>query len=119
MGAGLRFAADLVLILVALTILSVGLLGLAGASATVSRLLGDGRWSSTTMGSATGRIELLRNAARDSSSCNSLSGGSATLPGGLRERWTVSPGIRSVGVEVIVSGRRARADTLSAVIPCF
>jgi hypothetical protein len=109
----------LIEILVALTILSVGLLGLAGASVTVTRLLGDGRWSTTTMGSASRRIELLRAAARDSAACTALSGGSAALPGGLLERWTISPGVRSVGVEVIVSGRRSRVDTLSAVIPCW
>jgi hypothetical protein len=109
----------LVEILVALTILSVGLLGLAAASATVTRLLGDGRWSTTTMSSASRRIELLRAAAGDSAGCASLSGGSATLPGGLLERWTISPGIRSLGVEVVVSGRRRRADTVSVVIPCW
>ena len=110
---------SLVEILVALTILSVGLLGLAGAGVTVTRLLGDGRWATTTMGSASGRIELLRAAARDSASCASLSGGSAPLPGGLLERWTISPGDRSVAVAVVVSGRRSRADTLTAVIPCW
>ena len=110
---------SLIEILVALIILSVGLLGLAGASATVTRLLGDGRWSTTAMGSATSRIELLRSAARDSAGCASLAGGSSALPGGLLERWTISPGVHSVVVDVIVSGRRTRADTLSAVIPCF
>lgn len=110
---------SLIEILVALTILSVGLLGLAGASVTVTRLLGDGRWSSTTMGSASRRIELLRAAARDSAGCAALTGGSATLPGGLGERWTISPGVRSVAVEVVVSGRRSRVDTLSGVIPCW
>ena len=110
---------SLIEILVALTILSVGLLGLAGASVTVTRLLGDGRWSTTTMSSASSRIELLRAAARDSAGCASVRGGSAPLPGGLSERWTISPGTRSVGVEVVVSGRRRRVDTLSAVIPCW
>jgi prepilin-type N-terminal cleavage/methylation domain-containing protein len=110
---------SLVEILVALTILSVGLLGLAAASATVTRLLGDGRWTTTTMSAATRRIELLRSAAGDSAGCAALSGGSATLPGGLVERWAIAPGTRSVAIDVIVSGRRSRVDTLSAVIPCL
>lgn len=110
---------SLIEILVALTILSVGLLGLAGASATVTRLLGDGRWSTVASSHASERIELLRAAAGDSASCGSLSAGSATLPGGLLERWTISPGVHSVVAEVIISGRRTRVDTLSAVIPCF
>ena len=106
-------------VVVALTILSVGLLGLAAGSATVTRLLGDGRWTSNTMSAATRRIELLRSTARDSAGCASLSGGTAALPGGVVERWVISPGVRSVGIEVIVTGRRGRVDTLSAVVPCW
>jgi type II secretory pathway component PulJ len=110
---------SLVEILVALTILSVGLLGLVGASATVNRLLGAGRWNTVTMAYAQRRIDLLRAAARDSAGCGTLSGGSAPLPGGLSERWTVSPGVRLADIEVVVSGRGARVDTLSTVIPCL
>ena len=110
---------SLVEILVALTILSVGLLGLAGASVTVNRLLGAGRWDTVTMAYAQRRIDLLRAAVRDSAGCGMLSPGSASLPGGLSERWTVAPGVRLVGVEVIVTGRQARADTIATVLPCL
>lgn len=110
---------SLIEILIALTILSVGLLGLVGAGATVNRMLGAGRWSTVTMTHVQRRMDLLRAAARDSAACAMLTGGSATLPGGLSERWTVSPGMRLVGIEVIVSGRGARVDTLSTVIPCL
>jgi prepilin-type N-terminal cleavage/methylation domain-containing protein len=107
----------LVEILVALTILGVGLLALAGASATVSRLIGDGRWSTAAMGFAERRVDLLRAAGRESARCGSLTGGTAPLPGGLTEQWSVSPGGRGLAVEVVVSGR-FRADTLSTILQC-
>ena len=110
---------SLIEILIALVILSVGLLGLVGAGATVNRMIGAGRWNTVTMTYAQRRIDLLRAAARDSTGCSSLTAGSAAIPGGLTERWTVSPGVRLVGIEVIVAGRGARVDTLSTVIPCL
>jgi prepilin-type N-terminal cleavage/methylation domain-containing protein len=110
---------SLVEVLVALIILSIGLLGLVGAGATVNRMIGAGRWNTVTMTYAQRRMDLLRAAARDSAACAMLTGGSAPLPGGLSERWRVSPGMRLVGIEVIVAGRGARVDTLSTVIPCL
>jgi prepilin-type N-terminal cleavage/methylation domain-containing protein len=109
---------SLIEILVALTILSVGLLGLVGASAMVSRMLGQGRWSTVTMAYAERRLELLRASAGDSTACAALSGGTAPLPGGLTERWVVSPGVRSIAIEVIVAGRLSRVDTVATVIQC-
>jgi prepilin-type N-terminal cleavage/methylation domain-containing protein len=114
-----RQGSTLIEVLMALTILSVGVLGLVGASATVNRMLGHGRWSSITMSVATRRMDLLRAMAQDSTSCASLAGGSGVLAGGLTERWSVVPGVRSVGVEVVVSGRMAHADTMTTVIPCM
>jgi prepilin-type N-terminal cleavage/methylation domain-containing protein len=108
---------SLIEIMVALTILGIGLLGIAGASATVNRMLGQGRWSTASMGYGERRVELLRSAARDSTSCAALTGGSSTLPGGFTERWSVSPGIRSLAVEVIISGG-PHPDTLSTVLGC-
>ena len=109
---------SLIEILVALTILSIGLLGLVGASAMVNRMLGEGRAGTLTMSYGERRLELLRASARDSAGCVSLGGGAATLPGGLTERWSVSPGIRSAGIEVVISRGASRADTLSTVISC-
>jgi prepilin-type N-terminal cleavage/methylation domain len=109
---------SLVEIVVALTILSIGLLALAGASATVNRMIGEGRWSTAVMGFAGRRVDLLRAQGRDSASCGALAGGSAPLPGGLTEQWSISPGIHSVAVEVVITGRPGRADTFSTVILC-
>jgi prepilin-type N-terminal cleavage/methylation domain-containing protein len=110
---------SLIEILVALTILSIGLLALAGTSANVTRMIGQGRWNTAVMGFAEGRVDMLRAAARDSASCGSIISGSASLPGGLTEHWNVSAGIRSVAIAVIVTGRGARADTISTVVPCL
>jgi prepilin-type N-terminal cleavage/methylation domain-containing protein len=108
---------SLIEIMVALTILGVGLLGIAGATATVNRMLGQGRWATASMGYGERRLELLRNAARDSTSCAALTGGSATLPGGFTERWSVTPGIGSLAVEVVIAVP-SRADTLRTVLAC-
>ena len=110
---------SLIEILVALTILSIGLLGLAGASASVTRMIGQGRWNTAVMGFAQGRVEMLRAMARDSAACGTITAGTASLPGGLIERWSVSAGIRSVTLDIIVTGRGARADTLSTIVPCL
>lgn len=109
---------SLIEILIALTILSVGLLGLVGTSAIVSRLLGQGRWSTVTMGYAEQRLALLRASAPDSAGCTMLSGGTNPLPGGLVEQWRVLPGIRSVTIEVVISGHLPGPATVSTVIPC-
>lgn len=108
---------SLIEILVALTILSIGLLGLVGASAMVNRMLGEGRWSTVTMGYAQRRLDLLRASASDSTGCASLSGGTATISSGFTESWTIVPGVRTVAIEVVVS-RLQRADTIGTVIPC-
>jgi prepilin-type N-terminal cleavage/methylation domain-containing protein len=109
---------SLIEVMVALTILSVGLLGLVGASATVTALLGRGRWATVTTSYAERRLELLRRVAGDSAGCAAVAGGSSSLPQGLAESWSISPGIGSLAVEVVVTGRGARADTLAAVLPC-
>ena len=109
---------SLIEILVALTILSIGLLALAGASATVTRMIGEGRWNTVVMALAQRRVDLLRMVGRDSAGCGLLVGGTAALPGGLTERWSITPGLGSVGVEVVITGRQSRVDTLSTVIQC-
>jgi type II secretory pathway pseudopilin PulG len=108
---------SLVEILVALTILGIGLLGIAGASAMVSRMVGQGRASTVIMGYAHQRLELLRAAARDSVGCPVVSSGSAALPGGLSEQWRVTPGLHAISAEVVISGR-SHPETLATVLSC-
>ncbi len=114
-----RRGSSLVEVLVALTILSVGVLGLVGTSTAVTRMLGQGRWSTVTMSHAEERLELLRAAAPDSAGCLALAGGSATHAGGLQETWSVVPGVRSTAIEIVLARGPAGSDTLTAVVPCL
>ena len=104
-------------VLIAITVLSIGVLGLIGTGVAVQRLLGRGHWATVAATRAEGRLELLRASAMAPSGCGGISSGSAGLPGQLSERWTVSGGTSTVTVQVVVSGG-ARPDTVTAVIPC-
>jgi hypothetical protein len=123
-GTDMRYAictseqgTSLVEILVALTILSVSVLGLVGASAAVNRMLAWGRWTTVAMAYAERRLELLRAAAVDSTSCAGLGGGSASLPGGLTESWNVTSGSSVAAIQIVIAGN-SRPDTLTTVLFC-
>jgi prepilin-type N-terminal cleavage/methylation domain-containing protein len=109
---------SLIEILIALTVLSVGVLGLAGTSTAVNRMLGNGRWSTVSLAYAERRLDLLRSGAVDSAGCAALAGGSGLLPGGLAEDWSVSlaPGVATV--EVIISRPLHYPDTVTTVLTC-
>jgi prepilin-type N-terminal cleavage/methylation domain-containing protein len=72
-------------VLIALVILGIGILGLAGSTALVSRLVGDGSRLTLASTIATSRLERLRSLG-----CNAPTAGSA-LTRGIEERWTVAP----------------------------
>ena len=76
----------LVELIVALVIITVGLLALAGAAAIVARETAVGRREMTLAWHARGRLERLTTVP-----CALLSGGLATS-GGVTERWTVAAG---------------------------
>ncbi|HJU69461.1 MAG TPA: prepilin-type N-terminal cleavage/methylation domain-containing protein [Gemmatimonadaceae bacterium] len=111
-------------ILVALTLLGVGILGLAASSALVSRMSGDGSRLTLAATLAIARVEQLR--AR---SCESATAGGATTRG-IEERWTVAPmgasPARALEVHLSVTyrirvshgGDAARTQRFSTAIPC-
>ena len=80
-----RRAFTLLEVLAALVILGVGVLGLSGNAALVSRLVGDGARLTRAATVATARLEQLR--ARP---CATISSGSS-ISHGIEERWTVAP----------------------------
>jgi prepilin-type N-terminal cleavage/methylation domain-containing protein len=103
-------------LLVALTLLAVGVLGAAASVAPVARLI---RWGGSESASATlaaARLEALRVAG-----CGALSGGVAAAGNGYRVTWTVSPrgALRQVTVVVESSaGATPRAEAYEAVLEC-
>ena len=107
-------------VLVALTLLAVGLLGVAGTALASHRLLDGGRWATAMALTGESRLELLRAAARDSSTCRSSQSGSRSL-GPTSEQWSATAGGAVLRLESIlqrpVRGRVA-AETLHTLVPC-
>jgi prepilin-type N-terminal cleavage/methylation domain-containing protein len=109
---------SLVEILIALTILGIGVMGLIGVGVAVNRMLGSGRWATEAAAIAERRLETLRAAAVDSAACASLSGGSAPASAGLTETWIVRARPSSVAVDVIVASASSGPDTISTLLSC-
>lgn len=107
----------LIELVVALTMLAIGMLGLIGTTAVVNRYLSQGRWSSFVAAGSARRLESLRAIAA-SQGCAGLAGGMATYPGSVTERWTVSARARSADLMVVMSGPRVRPETLTTTIAC-
>lgn len=105
----------LVEMLVAIVVLTVGVLGLAGTSALITRQIGGGAVQSRAATIAASRFELLH-----ASDCRNLASGTATARG-ITESWTVSNETRRVRVSTTVTlptVRGARTQTFQSTIPC-
>lgn len=108
----------LVELMVAIMILSIGVIALASAAGLVSRLIGGGAHQSLAAQTALTRFERMRGAA-----CSSIAGGSATTRG-ITERWVVAKGDPATTVRVTdsVSFRTALGDrrqTFQSYIQCL
>jgi len=114
----------LIEVMVAIVILSIGLLALAGATANVSKMVGYGKWATVASQVATRRVETIRQIANSTDpTCTSsamVSGGPVTA-GSMRESWNISGtgGMRRVLVTVTYPrGRRTVTDTVATIIRC-
>lgn len=112
----------LVEVLVAVIILSVGILALASGSGSVFRMLGAGKRATQAAAIASQRLEALRRQANATNPrCSAIVGGSATRPGNVTETWTVTGTGTSRTVQVWVrypTSRGTTADTLFTTLPC-
>lgn len=114
----------LIEVLVALVLLTMGVMALVGSSAMVSRMIGRGRGSTVAVQVATARLERLRRvAASTSPRCTSpqfVSDSTATA--GVSERWIVDTAAGlSRRVSVIIAYRDPRGlvrDTLRTIVLC-
>lgn len=112
-------------VLVALLILTVGILALMSAGATSTIMLRDGRLRTMASTLAASRLDSLRLVAGSTSpTCTALASGSAgSLYGSLygAETWTVAGAGRSRTVTETVNlshGRRQLGMTVSAKLLC-
>jgi type IV pilus assembly protein PilV len=111
-------------VMIALLILSVGLLAIAASSGAVYRMLGYGKLSTEVAHIASTRLELLRREANKTSPrCTSagFTSGIDTAAVNVVERWTVSGVGGSRNVTVVVTtpaGHGPASDTVFAVLDC-
>ena len=109
--------------LIAVVMLAIGVLALAGTGASVIRMLADGRRTAAAAQVAASRIEVLRRIARSTNPpCGALSGGSAPAPGTMLEAWaitSVGPARLVVATVTYRSSRGLRTDTVATAIGCL
>ncbi|MCH7490319.1 MAG: prepilin-type N-terminal cleavage/methylation domain-containing protein [Gemmatimonadetes bacterium] len=113
-----RSGFTLVEIIVAIVILTVGILGIVGATAKMTALQSRGERLATAAFYAQSRMEQLRAAG-----CNLAAGGNETLVGVYIMTWTVAAqasGSRAVMVaaEYPTGTAAAAIDTFETYIPC-
>lgn len=112
-------------VLVALIILTTGLLAVAAGSGSVFRMLGSGRRSSAAAAVAQNRLEAIRRVAnRTDPRCTdgALVSGTATQASGISERWLIAGSGNSRTITEIVvapTNRGTTTDTIFATLECL
>jgi prepilin-type N-terminal cleavage/methylation domain-containing protein len=114
-----RKGMTLIELMVAMLILGVGLLGMAGVSLTVSRQFGTAARQADAAMIVQSRIDSLSSVA-----CSALAPTSSPVTGvtvtrGVRERWSITDGndIKTIVDSVSFKGR-ARPLVYTSIIPC-
>jgi prepilin-type N-terminal cleavage/methylation domain-containing protein len=117
-----RSGFSLIEVLVAVTILAVGVVALAGSSATVTRMIGRGKSDTRAAQLASLRVEALRLAAYATTPrCTNLANGGPATSDHVTLSWTVT--VNGTGRNVTVSatygtGRGTHTELLTTYIEC-
>ncbi len=111
-------------VLVAVIVLSVGVIALMGSTAMTTRMIGQGRRTTMAMEVATRRLETLRamaNTTNPACTAGAFASGGPVTSGGVTETWIVPGAGSSRSIHAIVTYMRAGGtytDTLQTVIRC-
>lgn len=115
----------LVEVLIAVMMLGVGVVAMAGSSAAVTRMISRGQMATRASQVASQRLEALRLLAYSTDPrCTSgqFAGGTATNPIGVKEKWVIvaSGSSRTITDSVTYNTGRGRThtDALTTVIEC-
>lgn len=101
-------------VLVALCVITIGLLGLAGTLGPIARLAGQGRARGRAALALSSRADMLYAELRAGApACLPPSAGTQQHPDGVVETWTVSPTPGGMEVRIAVG-----PDTLVTRFPC-
>jgi prepilin-type N-terminal cleavage/methylation domain-containing protein len=110
-------------VLVAIVILSVGLLAIAGSTGSVMRMLARGRRATNVAVIAANRMDWLRREANKTDPrCTTLASGTLSRPGNVTERWAVAGTGSSRTVSVVVNyptSQGMTSDTVRAFLECL
>jgi prepilin-type N-terminal cleavage/methylation domain-containing protein len=109
-------------VLLALLVLTAGLLGFAGTLGPISALAGQGRVHSRAAVVVASRVSRLRTELQAGApGCVLPAAGSAMHPSGVDESWQSSLSVNIVEFRIVVRfrlPRRTPAETLTTRIPC-
>lgn len=113
----------LIEVLVAIVVLTIGIMALAGSSASVTRMIGRGKSETRAAQAATRRMEILRLAAGVPPRCTdpAFASGGPVISTGMSESWQVpeSGKIRHVRVTVTyLTVRGPRTAALETRVAC-
>jgi prepilin-type N-terminal cleavage/methylation domain-containing protein len=114
----------LVEMLIALIVLGVGIMALAGSSSLITRMIGRGKSETHAALAASRRVEMLRSAAHSTSprcTAPSFASGGPTLVDGATESWVVPPAGARRRVRVTVTYltvKGTRSAVLETEIEC-
>jgi prepilin-type N-terminal cleavage/methylation domain-containing protein len=109
----------LVEVLVAIVVMSVGVIALAGSTAMVTRMIGRGKVDTRVAQVASSRIETLRlSAASTTPHCTagSFASGGPVSANGLTETWTVPAAGKVRTIQVNVSYRTVRGPRTASIL---
>lgn len=119
-----RSGLTLVEVLVAVVVLAIGIIALAGGSALVTRMIGRGKVETRAAQAAARRVEALRLAAFSTTprcTAAAFASGGPVMDGGVSESWVVPPAGRVRWVRVTVTYltvRGPRSASLETGIEC-
>jgi prepilin-type N-terminal cleavage/methylation domain-containing protein len=117
-----RSGFTLIEVLVAVTVLAVGVVAMAGSAGAVTRMISRGKFDTRAVQLATQQVETLRRAAYFTTPrCTALANGGPQTTDHVTLSWTVA--VNGTGRDVTVSatyatGRGSRTEVLTTYIEC-
>ena len=113
----------LIEVLIAVVILSIGLLSVAAGSGLVFKMLGQGKRTTRVSAVMVQQMETLRRQANSTNPrCTSLAAGTATPLPGYTSTWTITTVGTTRQIRLIVqypTSHGTDVDTLRGVLECF